>query len=50
MDKPQVERRKISRPYKGTTLRRVLDITYEQIRKTEALKNEQTCKNNGKQV
>lgn len=37
-----VERRKIPRPHKGTTLRRILDITHEQIRKTEATKQEST--------
>lgn len=34
------ERRKIPRPYKGTKLRLILDITHEQIRKTEAAKKE----------
>jgi hypothetical protein len=38
------DRRKLHRPHKGTKLRRVLDITYQQIRKTEAAKNEQTRK------
>lgn len=38
-----IERRKTPRPKQGTTLRRVLDITYKQIRKTEA-EREQTRK------
>jgi hypothetical protein len=40
----QYDRRKLPRPHKGTTLRRVLDITYKQIRETEAKKDEQTRK------
>ncbi len=39
-----IERRKIPRPKKGSTMRRILDITFTQIRKTEAKKNEQTRK------
>ncbi len=33
-----IECRKLPRPKEGTTLRRVLDITYTQIRKMEAEK------------
>jgi hypothetical protein len=35
-----IERRKLPRPYKGTTLRRILDITFKQIRKTEKERKE----------
>lgn len=35
-----VERRQLPRPKPGTKLRRILDITFEQIRKTEAKKDE----------
>lgn len=36
-----IERRKTPRPRPGSKMRRILDITYTQIRKTEAVKNEQ---------
>jgi hypothetical protein len=39
-----VERRQLPRPKPGTQLRRILDITFEQIRKTKEKKNEQTRK------
>jgi hypothetical protein len=33
-----IERRQLPRPKPGSTMRRIYDITFEQIRKTEAQK------------
>lgn len=39
-----IERRQLPRPNLGSTMRRIYDITFTQIRKTEAKQNEQTRK------
>lgn len=40
------DRRQIPRPKKDSMMRRILDITFKQLRKTEDRKNEQNRKGN----